>query len=75
MIEIDLTEYERKIAEVNKVLSEYDLRPIDKKDYDNFKLKKALGLLKNADNIAAASNALRTLGREEDSLKLTKYDR
>lgn len=75
MGEADLTAYERKIAEVNKVLDDYKLKPIDRKNYDNPKLKEILGLVRNADSEAVAANALRALGREKDSLKLTKYDR
>jgi len=75
MGESDLTEYERKITEINKVLQDYKLKPIDRKDYNNLKLKKILGLVKNADSEAVAANALRVIGREKESLKLTKYDR
>lgn len=71
MGESDLTVYEKVIAEINKYLKDYGIKPIQRNEYNNPKLKKTIGGYRNGNNYKTAMLALSVLLRDEDAKKLS----
>ena len=75
MAEIDLTEYKKRMEEVNIYLKEHGIEPITNPEYfkpNNKKLIDEMRCWGDAGHYSAAASALRIIGRKDDEIRLTQ---
>lgn len=75
MIETDLTEYKKRMDEVNKYLEGHGINPITNPEYfkpNNTKLINEMRCWSDAGHYSAAATALRIIGRKDDEIRLTQ---